>query len=151
MSLTYALDNFYSALSLESLSSSPSTRYRNGIPPASFPLNASMSNHENIMLNRVGARSQPCLTPLVTGKGSDSSPLSRTLAIISSWNCLAMETKLSKLLHILHRPTLLTMLNALVGSTKVMSKSLSCTWHFCWSCLAANIMSSVLRIARKPR
>ena len=32
----------------------------------------------NIMLNNVGARMQPCLTPLVTGNASEEPPLSRT-------------------------------------------------------------------------
>ena len=38
------------------------------------------------MLNRVGARTQPCLTPLVTGNGWEHSPMSSTLTLMPSWN-----------------------------------------------------------------
>ena len=54
--------------------------------PGSQSLKASVSIAENIMLNSVGARTQPCLTPLVTGKASEGSPSSRTRAIMPSWN-----------------------------------------------------------------
>ena len=36
----------------------------------------------NSRLKSVGARTHPCLTPFVTGKGSDTSPFSITPAII---------------------------------------------------------------------
>ena len=38
------------------------------------------------MLKRVGARTQPCFTPFVTGNESELSPLSRTVARIPSCN-----------------------------------------------------------------
>ena len=37
-----------------------------------------------------GARTQPCLTPFVTGKGSENAPFSITLAIIPSWTCFTL-------------------------------------------------------------
>ena len=42
--------------------------------PASQSLDVSVSIAENIKLNSVGARTQPCVTPLETGKDSDGSP-----------------------------------------------------------------------------
>ena len=40
----------------------------------------------NTMLKRVGARTQPCFTPFVTGNESEVSPLSRTVALMPSSN-----------------------------------------------------------------
>ena len=51
---------------------------------------------------------------------------------------------------ICHRPSLLTMSNALVKSTKVMYRPLFCSRHFSWSCLKTNTMSVVPRFALKP-
>ena len=48
----------------------------------------------NMRLKSVGASTQPCLTPLETGKGSDTDPLSTMRAIIPSWKDLMMLTNL---------------------------------------------------------
>ena len=47
---------------------------------------ASRSMAANIMLERVGTRTQPCFTPFVTVNESDVSPLSRIEAIMLSCN-----------------------------------------------------------------
>ena len=44
--------------------------------PSLLSLKASASMAENIMLNKVGAKTHPCLTPLVTRIGSEDSPSS---------------------------------------------------------------------------
>jgi len=41
---------------------------------------------EQNMANNVGARTQPCLTPLLIGKVLDMEPSNWTLAFIFSWN-----------------------------------------------------------------
>ena len=61
----------------------PSKRHLMPIP-VSESAKASVSMAENMRLNSVGARTQPCLTPLDTENGSDVSPLSWTLASIPS-------------------------------------------------------------------
>ena len=43
--------------------------------------NGSLNMAANIMLNRAGARTQPCSTPFVIGKGLECSPLSCTLVL----------------------------------------------------------------------
>ena len=57
----------------------------------------SICNHgRNIMLNSVEASTQPCLTPFVTGNGSENSPLFWTLASIPSWNCRTIAMNLAE-------------------------------------------------------
>ena len=63
------------------------------------------------MLKRVGARTQPCFTPFVTGNESDVSPLSRTDAIMPScnWRTSAMNFLGQPNFSIIcHRPSLQT-------------------------------------------
>ena len=100
---------------------------------------------ENIMLNRVGARTHPCLTPLVTGNASEPEPSSRTLAIMPSWNCLTTEMKIFRhpnLTMIFHSPSLLTeSKRLLVKSTKPVQRSWCYFMHFHWSWLPAKIIS----------
>ena len=67
------------------LKSFPSKRYLLDIS-LSPSWKASVSMAENIMLNSVVASTQPCLTPFVTGNGSENSPSFWTLASIPSWN-----------------------------------------------------------------
>ena len=67
------------ACNLLRLKSFPSKRYLIGIP-LSPSWKASVSMAENIMLNSVEASTQPCLTPFVTGNGSENSPSFWTLA-----------------------------------------------------------------------
>ena len=57
-----------SACSLLRLNILPSKRYLIG-KPVSLSWKASASKAENIMLNSLGAVTQPCLTPFVTPKG----------------------------------------------------------------------------------
>ena len=55
----------------------------------------------------MGAKTQPCFTPLETGKGSEAAPCSITCAIIPSWKDLMMLTNLSgqpSLDKMAHRP-----------------------------------------------
>ena len=47
------------------------------------------------MLNSVEASTQPCLTPFVTGNGSENSPSFWTLASIPSWNCRTIAMNLA--------------------------------------------------------
>ena len=84
--------------------------------PLSKPLNASNSITENMTLKTVGARTHPWLTPFVTGKATELSPLSRTLTCIPSTMVMNFSGQ-PYLAMILQRPSLLTMSNALVRST----------------------------------
>ena len=75
------------------------------------------------MLNSVEASTQPCLTPFVTGKGSENSPSFWTLASIPLWNCRTIAMNLAgqpNFAIIFQSPLRLAMSNALVRSTKVM-------------------------------
>ena len=76
---------FVTACSLLGLNNFPSV-LNLMLMPGLQPQKASVSIAENIMLNSIGARTQPCLTPLVTEKAMEGSPSSRTRAIIPSWN-----------------------------------------------------------------
>ena len=89
---------------------------------------------------------QPCLTPFVTGNGSENSPSFWTLASIPLWNCCTIAMNLAgqpNFAIIFQSPSRLTVSNALVRSTKVMKRSTFCSWHFSWSCRAVKIMSIV--------
>ena len=107
----------------------------------------------NIMLNSVGASSQPYLTPLVTKIGSNNSPSFWNRERIPSWNCriIAMNlTGQSNFVVIFQSPSRLTESNALVRSTKFMLRSTFCSWHFFWSCIVVKIMSIVPLSFLKP-
>ena len=91
--------------------------------PGLLSLKASVIIAESIRLNSVGARTQPCLTPLVTGKASEGSPSSITQAIMPSQNWRTTT------MNVLGQPNFpmifqslcgLTVSKALVRSTKVM-------------------------------
>ena len=110
------------ACNLLRLKSFRTKRYLIGIP-LSPSWKASVSMAENIMLNRVGAIKQLCLTPFVTGNGSENSPLFWTRASIPSWNCLTIAMNLvgqPNFAIIFQRPSRLTVSNALVRSTKIV-------------------------------
>ena len=84
---------------------------------------AANSMDANRRLNSVGAKTQPCFTPLKTGKGSEAAPCSITRAIIPSWKDLMMLTNLSgqpSLDRMAHRPPRLTVSKAFVRSTNNM-------------------------------
>ena len=109
------------AWSLLRLKTDPSILYLIPIPTLAS-LKASVNIAENMRLNRVGAKTQPCFTPFVTAKGAEASPLSCTLAIIPSWNWRVMVMNFLGQPYfsmILQRPSLLTVSKALVRSTKV--------------------------------
>ena len=96
------------AWSLQRLKTEPSVRYQMSIP-LSESLNASNSNSKNIILKRVGTKIHPCLTSFVSGKATELSQLSCTLACIPSWNCLTMVMNFSEQPYyamILKRPSL---------------------------------------------
>ena len=107
----------------------------------------------NTMLKRVGARTHPCFTPLVTGNESEVSPLSRTVALMPSCNCRTSAVNFlfqPNFSIICHRPSLQTVSNALVKSMNVIKKSSYSSWHFSCSWRAEKIMSTVPRPPRKP-
>ena len=85
------LDLAYNLLRLNSF---PSKRYLIGTP-LSPTWKASVSMAENIMLNSVEASTQPCLTPFVSGNGSEDSQSFWTLASIPSWNCRTIVMNLT--------------------------------------------------------
>ena len=98
------------------------------------------------MLNNAGAITQPCLTPLVTGNGSEYSPSFWTHVCMPSWNCRTIAIYLGgkpNFAIIFQSPSRPTVSNALVKSTKFMHRSTCCSWHFSCSCLAVKIMSIV--------
>ena len=114
--------------------------------PASVLARALDSISANKRLKRVGARTQPCFTPFVTGKGSDTTPSWITLAIIESWNERTIPMKLGgqpSLAKMDHRPDRLTVSKALVRSMNSMYRSWCCSTHFSCSCLTAEIISMV--------
>ena len=104
------------------------------------------------MLNRVGASTQPCFTPFVTGKGVDYSPLSRTWACMPSWDWRTSMMNLSghPNLFMMERPFWLMVSNAFVRSTMVVYRSAFCSWHFSCSWRAAKTMPMVPCSLRKP-
>ena len=74
-----------------------------------------ISMAENIMLERVGASTQLCLTPFVTRIGSADSPSSCMWTCIPSWNEQTKAMNLSgqpKFANIFHKHSLLTVSKA---------------------------------------
>ena len=82
-SLSLSTWTFVLACSLLRLNSLPSVRYWMS-KPGLASRKASVCIAENIMLNSVGARTQPCFTLFVTGKGVEDSLSSGTCACIPS-------------------------------------------------------------------
>ena len=122
-----------------------SKRYLIGIP-LSPSWKASVRMAENIMLNSVEASTQPCLTPFVTGNGSENSPSFWTVASIPSWNCSTIVINLAG------QPNF-----AIIFTKSLTTDCVKCfgkvdkghvevhnrSWHFSWSCRAIKIMSIV--------
>ena len=97
----------------------PSVRYVISIP-RSDSLKADSSIILNIKLNSVGASTQPCLTPFVTGNSLLSS-LFPSPAFIPSWNLCIILTIFGGIPirgRMFHSPGLDAVSNALVRSTK---------------------------------
>ena len=104
------------------------------------------------MPKRFGARTHPCLTPLLMGKGSEEEPSCWTVSLISSWKEVIILRSLGRrpiLCRSVNRPDLLTSSNALVRSIKAMYRGRLYSRHFSCSCLRKNIMSIVDLSARK--
>ena len=102
---------------------------------------ACFSRVEKKIPNRVGARMQPCFTPLRMPKESDVEPSKTTVPFTSSSNDLMMLRSLGR------HPVLVRILEA-VPAHQIEGL---CYLHFSYSCLRENIMSTVDLLARKPR
>ena len=99
------------------------------------------------MLNRVGARAQPCFTPLAIGKGSERLLFNLTRP---RWSSCSWMTILRNFGGQSRRSMISQVSNALVRSTNVTYSPLFCSRHFSWSCLRTKTMSVVPRFALKP-
>ena len=138
---------FVFALSRLRLNTPPSVLYFSWMP-SSLSCEASRSMAADTMLKRVGARTQPCFPPFVTGNESEVSPLSRTVALIPSCNWRTSAVNFigqPNFFIICHSSSLQTVSNALVKSMNVMKRSSYCSWHFSCSWRATKIMSTVPR------
>ena len=107
------------------------------------------------MPKSVGARTHPCLTPLLMGKGSEEEPSYWTVPFISSWKKVIILSSLGRgghpiLCRCMNRPDLLTRWNTLVRSIKAMYRGRLCSQHFSCSSLRENIMLIVDHSARNP-
>ena len=101
----------------------------------------------------VGARTQPCMTPLRISYGSEELPLNCTVLFVSVWKDSIMLCSLGGqpiFGRIFNMPSLLTRSNAFVRSTKAMYKGICCSLHFSCSCRREKTMYIVDRSARKP-
>ena len=116
-----------------------------------FQQPTSVSIAENIKLNCVGARTQPCLKPLETGKDSDGS-LNQELGLACPhwtgerwwWICGA-----AKLAHDFPQSLSADCVESIVEIHKGGERSQCCSIHFSWRWRAVNNMSTVPWPARK--
>ena len=95
--------------------------------------NACFSNMPKKIPKSVGARTQPCLTPLWISNGSEELPLNCTVPPVSVWKDSTMLCSLGGqpiFGRILNRPSRLTRSNAFVRSMKAMYKGVCCSLHF---------------------
>ena len=72
------------ARSLATLKSLPSCLVRT-YTPSSQSANAYWRSIKKKIPNRVGAKTQPCFTPLLTGKGSEVAPSKQTVLCMPWW------------------------------------------------------------------
>src|SRR6266536_6429139 len=110
------------ACSLRRLKTLPSVLNWIGTPRLQS-LNATSSIIEKKMEKSSGASTHPCLVPLVTLKGAEVSPLSRTQPCIPSWKDCIMLMNFGGhplFFRIFESPSLLTESKALVGSMKIV-------------------------------
>ena len=98
------------------------------------------------MLNSVEASTQPCLTPRKLAIILD--PCKHTIVELTH-HCYEFGST-AKLCHNFPKSLTTDCVNALIRSTKVMSRSSFCFWHFSWSCRAVKIMSIVPRFFLNP-
>jgi len=83
--------------------------------------------------NNVGARMQPCLTPLQVGKVLDMEPSNWTLAFMFSWNATRMESSVwgqPNSLSMLYKLDRLTLSKALVRTMKTTYSGRDCSMLF---------------------
>ena len=121
--------------------------------PLSQSLKALSNIAANRMENKVGAKIQPCFTPLLTSKGSEASPFSWILACMLSWKEATSAVSLSghpDFCRIFHRPLQFTVLKALVRSTNTRWSSWFYSRHFSCSWGTAKTMSLVPLPAQNP-
>ena len=85
MSLMRTSRNFVLALRRARLKNLPSDRVRRYIPSVVVS-NACFSDRPKQMPKSVGARTQPCLTPLRISNGSEELSLNCTVPFVSVWN-----------------------------------------------------------------
>ena len=114
---------------------------------------ASWISMANIILNRVGASTQPCFTPLDTVKVLEKAPWSRTCACITLVEWLTTLTNFyghRSFANMVQSPSRFTVSKAFVRSTKTTYRSWCCSRHFSWSWHAVKTMSAVPRPKRKP-
>ena len=111
------------------------------------------SNRPKKVPKSIGARTQPCLTPLRISNGSEKLPLNCAVPFLSVWKYTIMLCSLGGqpiFGRTLKRLSLLTRSNALVRSMKAMYNGICCSPHFSCNCRRETIMSIVDRSARKP-
>jgi len=85
------------------------------------------------MPNNVGARTQPCLTPVQIGKALDTELSNWTRAFMFSWNATRMESSFSgqpNSLGMLDKPDRLIVSKALVRSMKTAQNGSDCSTLF---------------------
>ena len=140
------------ARSLDGLDNFPSERVRSRTPSTAEP-KACFRRMEKKILKSVGAKTQPCLTPMLMSNASDELPSNLTVPRDPSWKDLMklrsfggqpIRCKMS------NRPSLLTMSKAFVRSIKAMKRGLCCSQHFSCSCLREKIISTIDQFGRKP-
>ena len=124
------------------LNSPPLVLYLTGSPTWQS-WKAYVSMVENTVLKSVGARTQPCFTPFITGKPCEWSQSSGTLTIMQSWNCRTI------IVISLRQPNFSIIFPSRLCAGQRRSQR-SGYWLFSWSWRAANIMSADPRSERKP-
>ena len=115
--------------------------------------NTSFSSRPKKVPKSIGARTQPCLTPLRISNYSEKLSLNCTVPFVSLWKDSIMLCSLGGqpiFGRTLKRLSLLTRSNALARSMKAMYMGICCSLHFSCNYRREKIMSIVDRSARKP-
>lgn len=131
------------------LNRSPSVLYLTCIPPWQS-WKAYVSMVEDTVLKSVGARTQPCFTPFITGKASEWSQSSGTLSIMQSLNCRTIVVILLKRLSYLLQAVSAHRIKGLSQVNEGHKEVAIVLGFFSWSWRAANIILAVPRSERKP-
>ena len=101
--------------------------------PSLQSLKAYWRSMEKNMQKSVGARTEPCFTPLLTGKASEVAPLNHTVLCMLSWNDVTTANRCEGqpiFWRSLKSPLLLTKSKAFVKSMKARYRGICCSWHF---------------------